>query len=63
MKKLEKEIENLLPALQLLRNHITSVKQKLFRYNNVKQNYLDELSYIGYSIELQLFFHILSIKS
>jgi hypothetical protein len=46
----QKEIENLLPALQLLRNHITSVKQKLFRYNNVKQNYLDELSYIGNSI-------------
>ena len=42
----KKEIENLLPALQLLRNHITSVKQKLFRYNHVKQNYLGELSYI-----------------
>jgi uncharacterized protein YukE len=46
----QKEIENLLPALQLLRNHITSVKQKLFRYNNVKQNYLGELSYIESSI-------------
>jgi uncharacterized coiled-coil DUF342 family protein len=46
----QKEIENLLPALQLLRNHITSVKQKLFRYNNVKQNYLGELSYIESNI-------------
>lgn len=46
----QKEVENLLPALQLLRNHITSVKQKLFRYNNMKQNYLGELSYINSSI-------------
>ena len=46
----QKEIENILPALQLLKNHITSVKQKIFKYNNAKQNYLGELTYIENSI-------------
>ena len=46
----QKEIENILPALQLLKNHIASVKQKIKQFNNIKRNYIDELSYIGNNI-------------
>ena len=46
----KKEIENILPALQLLKNHIASVKQKIKQFNNIKRNYIEELSYIGKEI-------------
>lgn len=46
----QKEIENILPALQLLKNHIASTKQKIKQFNNIKRNYIDELSYIGNKI-------------
>ena len=46
----KKEIENILPALQLLKNHIASVKQKIKQFNNIKRNYIDELSYMGNEI-------------
>jgi len=42
----QKEIENILPAIQLLKNHIESAKQKIFKYNNIQSRYLDELNYI-----------------
>lgn len=42
----QKEIENILPALQLLKNHISSIKQKIVKYNNIKRNYIEELSYM-----------------
>lgn len=42
----QKEIENILPALQLLRNHISSIKQKIFQYNNIKRNYIEKLNYM-----------------
>ena len=40
----KKEIENLLPALQLLKNHIKSIKQKISYFNNTKNNYIEELN-------------------
>ena len=43
----QKEIENILPALQLLKNHIASVKQKIKQFNNIKRNYIEELTYMG----------------
>ena len=46
----QKEIENILPALQLLKNHITSVKQKIVKFNNIKNNYIEELNYIESNI-------------
>ena len=46
----KKEIENILPALQLLKNHIASVKQKIKQFNNIKRNYIEELSYMDNEI-------------
>jgi len=46
----QKEIENILPALQLLKNHIASVKQKIVKFNNIKNNYIEELNYIESNI-------------
>ena len=42
----KKEMENILPALQLLKNHIASIKQKITQLNNVKNNYIEKLNYI-----------------
>ena len=39
-------MENILPALQLLKNHIASIKQKITQLNNVKNNYIEKLNYI-----------------
>jgi hypothetical protein len=46
----QKEIENILPALQLLKNHIISVKQKILKFNNIKTNYIEELNNIENNI-------------
>lgn len=46
----QKEIENILPALQLLKNHIVSVKQKIVKFNNIKSNYIEELNNIESNI-------------
>ena len=46
----QKEIENILPALQLLKNHIVSVKQKILKFNNIKTNYIEELNNIENNI-------------
>ena len=46
----KKEIENILPALQLLKNHIISIKQKITQLNNVKNNYVEKLNYIENNI-------------
>ena len=43
----QKEIENILPALQLLKNHINSIKQKISNYNIIHKNYIEELAFIG----------------
>ena len=46
----KKEIENILPAVQLLKNHIVSVRQKIVKFNNIKTNYIEELNNIGNNI-------------
>ena len=40
----KKEIENLLPALQLLKNHIKSIKQKIGQFNKIKNNYIEKIN-------------------
>ena len=42
----KKEIENILPAINLLKNHIISVKQKLGKFNLKKTNNYNSLNYI-----------------
>jgi chromosome segregation ATPase len=46
----QKEIENILPALQLLKKHIGSIRQKISQFNNIKKNYIEELGFIGNKI-------------
>ena len=46
----QKQIENILAAIQLLKKHITSVNQKIGRIKNVKYNYIDKLNNIEYNI-------------
>ena len=46
----QKEIENILPALQLLKNHIGSIRQKIAKFNTIKKNYIEELGFIGNNI-------------
>ena len=46
----QKQIENILAAIQLLKNHIVSVKQKIGRIKNIKYNYIDQLNYIESNI-------------
>lgn len=42
----QKEIENILPALQLLKNHISSIKQKISKFNNIHKNYIEKLTFM-----------------
>ena len=42
----QKQIENILAAIQLLKNHIISVKQKIGNIKNIKCNYINGLNYI-----------------
>ena len=42
----QKQIENILAAIQLLKKHIISTKQKIGNIKNIKYNYLNGLNYI-----------------
>jgi septal ring factor EnvC (AmiA/AmiB activator) len=46
----QKQFENILAAIQLLKKHIISVNQKIGRIKNVKYNYIDKLNNIEYNI-------------
>ena len=46
----QKQIENILAAIQLLKKHIIAVKQKIGRIKNIKYNYIDQLNYIESNI-------------
>ena len=46
----QKQIENISAAIQLLKNHISSVQQKLGRIKNIKYNYIENLNYLGNNI-------------
>jgi chromosome segregation ATPase len=47
----QKQIENILAAIQLLKKHIISVNQKIGRIKNVKYNYFDKLNNIENNIK------------
>ena len=42
----QKQIENIIAAIQLLKKHIISTKQKIGNIKNIKYNYLNGLNYI-----------------
>ena len=46
----QKQIENILAAIQLLKKHIIAVQQKVGRIKNIKYNYIENLNYLGNNI-------------
>ena len=46
----QKQIENILAAIQLLKKHIISVNQKIGGIKNIKYNYIDKLNIIENNI-------------
>ena len=46
----QKQIENILAAIQLLKKHIIAVQKKIGRIKNIKYNYIENLNYLGNNI-------------